>query len=45
MHGISVFLKEAPERSVAPSSTRGHSEMVLTLEREESHQNVTLLVP
>lgn len=45
MHGISAFLKEAPERSVAPSSTWGHSEMVLTLEREESHQDVTLLAP
>lgn len=46
VHGISAFIKEAPESSIAPPSMRGHSEKVLAVNQEEgSHQTWTILAP
>lgn len=45
-NGISAFIKEAPESSIAPPSMRGHSEKVLAVNQEEgSHQTWTILAP
>lgn len=46
VHGISAFIKEAPESSIAPPSMRGHREKVLAVNQEEgSHQTWAMLAP
>ena len=44
MAGISVLIKEAPERSFAPSARWGH-EMLVCNPEVGALQNLTLLVP
>ena len=44
MSGICAFIKEAPERSLAPSTMWGHSERLAVCNPEERlHQTVTML--
>lgn len=46
MHGISVLIKETPQRPLIPSTTWGQSKEVPTMNQEEDlHQNLTKLVP
>lgn len=45
MNGISVFIKETPESSLAPNAMQGHSEKRASMNQEENyHQILNLLV-
>lgn len=45
-NGISTFIKEAPERCLAPSAMEGHSKKSAVWNSEEGlHQNAAVLAP